>query len=173
MKKALDPISEVMDVLVQNGVKTQEKISKLEIIVEQSTVILKPSETATALGIRIRKTLKGLGKIKTIPASDTGDPVFTAAEAAKAKTYTDEKDFDVFMTPFLSELLNLNDKVLVNSEQYEWLDQGGILTKPDFFLISKYLYEKRDAPKDNRERDDVYRFGVVSSKKLRMVVFSE
>jgi hypothetical protein len=129
------------------------------------------------LGSDAEKSL--LGSIASIRfGGGAGDPVFSTTDAQLAITKTDEKKFDIFMTPFLTELFA--PLTLVTSEDFRWIrlhehaaasDQDG---KPDFLIAPVEFVERRtpsagtslSAVRDATS-DVLFRFGVPASWSLR------
>jgi hypothetical protein len=93
--------------------------------------------------------------------------VLTTSQAIELKAITSEQCCVQFMTPFLRDVFE--GAVVVNSEEFAWLQTQGQAQKPDLFVSHKWTYTSRtlgDRVGDRGQSDPAFRFGAMYDTRL-------
>jgi len=114
---------------------------------------LSSSKTPSHIGTEEMNALDSQGDQRTLRFEGShGDAVLTEEEAETAvlKARESEKMLDVFMTPFLSRVLGTNGRVLVNCEDFAWVEvmsgHRKLNLKPDFAVAPSGYVVFKDPP---------------------------
>ena len=118
-----------------------------------ATVQLSSSKTPSHIGTEEMHALDSEGDQRTVRFEGSrGDAVLTKKEAATAvlKAQESEKMLDVFMTPFLSHVLGTEGRILVNCEDFAWVEvmsgHRKLNLKPDFAVAPAGYVVFKDPP---------------------------
>ncbi|UIZ26294.1 hypothetical protein KXD40_002164 [Peronospora effusa] len=170
---------------VNEAAQTREYINRLLRAAQQleQKVVCLPhksskSLSSAALGEQEQKKLEVLKQI-IVFAPVEGEEAFWSKETQiKADAITNEADFDAFITPFFSSILESCGLVYVNSERYQWLSQGFKLyknkhLKPDGFATHPGMYRVKPKPQDYVHCPDGFRFGVAEEELFDCLILFE
>ena len=118
-----------------------------------ATAQVSSSKTPSHIGTEEMNALDSQGDQRTVRFEGShGDAVLTEEEAATAvlEAQESEKMLDVFMTPFLSHVLGTNGRVLVNCEDFAWVEvmsgHRKLNLKPDFAVAPAGYVVFKDPP---------------------------
>lgn len=115
-----------------------------------------PQKTPWQLGADEIARLKSENIFYDVPATSEGEAVLTEEQAKVLTGLTTEHCVVAYMTPFLEKALGCdNTMILVNSEEYKWLETSGndskYSQKPDMFLCHTSICKRRKPFKVNNE----------------------
>lgn len=103
------------------------------------------------------------------------EPILTREEMEEYSNISRENDFVKALTTHFQNIFIENDLVVVNSENFAWLETGNDPNKPDLFLAPNWVYTKKipksikknEETKDDEKVDEHnYLYGVVESQRL-------
>ncbi|UIZ26921.1 hypothetical protein KXD40_002170 [Peronospora effusa] len=131
-----------------------------------------------ALGEQERIKLKVTKQVIEFAPVEGEEAFWSKETQIKADAITNEADFDAFVTPFFSSILESCGLVYVNSERYQWLSQGFKLyknkhLKPDGFATHPGMYRVKPKPQDYVHCPDGFRFGVAEEELFDCLILFE
>lgn len=109
------------------------------------------SKSASQLGYEELLTLNTQGDSRTTNfKGDSGAAVLSAEEESIGKAKESEKLLNVYMTPFLSEVFEIDGRILVNGEEFGWIEvmpgHSQFNCKPDFAVGPAGYFDIKPAP---------------------------
>ncbi|KAJ3340812.1 hypothetical protein HDU83_006914, partial [Entophlyctis luteolus] len=144
-----------------------------EVVRRELMLLMEPENTLSpvAIGFRCLDELRRASRFTSIPESE-GPAILSVENAALTAEIPDEKLVDQF-TRIFGKIL-LPDLIVVNSEEYNWLQQASYLPdkinlKPDLFTTYQGLFCQRNEPNDKvtdlrqfyrHSKEQVFYFGV-------------
>ncbi|CAI5719534.1 unnamed protein product [Peronospora farinosa] len=131
-----------------------------------------------ALGEQERIKLKVTKQVFEFAPVEGEEAFWSKETQIKADVITNEADFDAFIIPFFSSILESCGLVYVNSERYQWFSQGFKLyknkhLKPDGFATHPGMYRVKPEPQDRVHRPDGFRFGVAEEELFDCLILFE
>lgn len=148
-----------------------------------------PTPNVTQIGIAAETALLNSVASCNFSGYPGERPVFSANDVKLASECESEKNFDIYITSFLSSLFP--SFAVINSEDFAWLrvkvdaESSPLDAKPDFFIAPTECYEKKILKCDSKsatEREEMrkrytqeknvsFRFGILADWRLRDSVY--
>ncbi|KAJ3190918.1 hypothetical protein HDU82_003780, partial [Entophlyctis luteolus] len=157
-----------------------------EVVRRELMLLMEPENTLSpaAIGFRCLDELRRASRFASIPKSE-GPAILSVENAALMAEIPDEK-LVVQFTWIFGKILS-PDLIVVNSEEYNWLQQASYLPdkinlKPDLFTTYRGLFCQRNEPNDKvtdlrqfyrHSKEQVFYFGVPEISLLDSIVIME
>jgi hypothetical protein len=142
------------------------KVDSNERAIKKLAVPRDPTPTAASLASTLVMQL-GANDRRVSITGDSTAAFFSTSQADELKAITSEQRCVHFMTPFLRDMFE--GAVVVNSEEFPWLQTQGQPQKPDLFVSHKWTYTSRtlgDKVGDRGQSDPAFRFGAIHDTRL-------
>jgi hypothetical protein len=149
-----------------------EQVASIARDMRKLTVQNTPTQTPAALAKNFIGLLGENDKQVQMPADMSQDAVLTEEQSSDLIDLDMEWSCVRFMTPHFTALFG-DEVVVVNSEEFGWLETGAGKQKPDLFVTHKWVYDRRKLTDVvyARRHSAGFRFGGICDTRLYDSVF--